>query len=459
MDINLNKQKLLAISLLDGRNWDKVKIIADYFSEFALIRYRVRVETSYLFFLAKETKIVRSLTQREKTYLVNLWRDFQVEDALSVKEFETKINHDVKAIEYFLQNRLAKTSLLDVIPFIHFGLTSYDINIPAYALMLAEYRNDVLVVQLNKLLKSLKELIKQTRSHVMLARTHGQPALPTTMGKELAVYYQRLKKESELLVASPIEAKLTGAVGNLNALQFVSPNLDWISLSKKFIQSLGLVPNNFTTQILPYDSWLRFFDSLKRVNNILLGLCQDIWWYISFEYFLQKKKEAEVGSSTMTHKINPITFENAEGNLGMANSMLSFFVQKLSYSRLQRDLSDSTVKRNFGLAFGFTYLAWDSILSGFNRIHPNPDKMRHDLDKHWEIFAEGIQSYLRMRGYKDAFELLKEKTQGLVLTQESLYRIIDELPIKSEDKKKLKIKNLREYLGLAEKLVELALKD
>lgn len=451
------KKKLLAISLLDGRNWEKVKIVSEYFSEFALIKYRVRIEISYLLFLAKETKIVRDLTAKEKNYLDNIWENFNLDDASAVKEFENKINHDVKAVEYFIQSKLAKTSLSDVIPFIHFGLTSYDINIPAYALLLKEYLKGGLLPQLDKVLKALADLIRQTKDIPMLARTHGQPALPTTMGKELAVYYQRLKKENEALTTNVIEAKLTGAVGNFNALQFVAPNYDWISLSKKFIQSLGFVPNIFTTQILPYDSWLRLFDSVKRVNNILGGLCQDIWWYISFEYFLQKKKEGEVGSSTMSHKINPITFENAEGNLGMANAIFEFFVRKLSYSRLQRDLSDSTVKRNFGLAFGFVYLAWDSLLSGFKIITPNKEKMQQDLANHWEIFAEGIQTYLRTKGYKNAYEMLLVETRGKVLTRESLYRIIDELPIKNKDKKKLKIQNITQYSGLAKKIAELAI--
>lgn len=451
------KNELLAISLLDGRNRDKMDSVSEYFSEFALIKYRLKVEISYLIFLASETKLIRKLSKNEIAILSNVWQKFKIEDALVVKEIEAKINHDVKAVEYFLQKKLAKTSLSDITPFIHFGLTSYDINIPAYGLMLLDFRRDILLPLFHKLLKLLKDLIYETKSMQMLARTHGQPALPTTMGKELAVYYQRLKNEYKLLSSLAIEAKLTGAVGNFNALDFVSPNLDWIKLSKEFIQSLGLVPNIFTTQILPYDSWLRLFDCLKRINNILLGMSQDIWWYISFEYFVQEKKKNEVGSSTMSHKINPITFENAEGNLGMANAIFEFFTRKLSYSRLQRDLSDSTVKRNFGLAFGFTLLAWDSILSGFSRISPNPIKMKKDLDEHWEIFAEGVQTYLRAKGYKNAYELLKEKTQGKVLNKESLHKLIDELPIKKEDKQKLKIKDLKEYSGLAQNLAELAI--
>jgi adenylosuccinate lyase len=326
-------------------------------------------------------------------------------------------------------------------------------------LMISDFRKDILVPIVDKLLKSLKEKIEETKDMLMLGRTHGQPALPTTMGKEIAVYYKRLKAEIEIFKKTEIEAKLTGAVGNFNALYYIAPDIDWISLSTKYIQSLGLIPNIFTTQIIPYESWLRLFDSLKRFNNILLGFCQDIWWYISFEYFMQKKKEEEVGSSTMSHKINPITFENAEGNLGLANSLFEFFTRKLSVSRLQRDLSDSTIKRNFGLAFGFTLLAWDSLLLGLSRISPNPKKMKQDLNEHWEIFSEGIQTYLRLKNYKNAFELMKEKTRGRVMTKEKLYQLIDSLPIKEKDKKYLKINNLSEYSGYAQKLTEMVIKE
>lgn len=454
---NSDKEKLLSICILDGRNRDKMEDIGRYFSEFALIKYRVKVEIEYLLFLSKNTKIVRKLAQREINLLKNIWHDFSIEDAVIVKECEAKINHDVKAVEYFLQKKLEKTTLRDIISFIHFGLTSYDVNIPAYALMLLEFKDDVLYPQLLKLLKLLKHMIIKTKNMPMLSRTHGQPALPTTMGKELAVFYKRIINEATIFKNHQFEGKLTGAVGNFNALQFIVPDVNWLDLSKKFIQSLGLEPNIFTTQIIPYDSWLRFFDSLKRLNNILLGFCQDIWWYISFEYFNQKEKKEEVGSSTMSHKINPISFENAEGNLQLANTLFEFFVRKLAVSRLQRDLSDSTIKRDFGLAFGFTLLAWDSILSGLSRILPNPEKMRKDLDVHWEIFAEGVQTYLRSKSYKNAYEILKEKTRGKIFSKKEFHQLIDHLPISKMDKKKMKIGSLDKYLGLAEKLAELAI--
>lgn len=459
MDKDNKKQRLLAISILDGRNRDKLEAVASYFSEFALIKYRIRVEIAYLLSLAKTTRLVKKISKKEESFLTSLWQKFTPEEALLVKEIENKINHDVKAVEYYLQNKLKKTKLANLIPFIHFGLTSYDINTPAYGLMLFDFRQDVLIPKIDLVQAKLRQLIENCRGMIMLGRTHGQPALPTTMGKELAIYYKRVKTEVEILRQLPIEAKLTGAIGNFNALKFVVPEIDWFKFSKKFILSLGLQPNLFTTQIMPYESWLRIFDSLKRLNNILIGLCQDIWWYISFEYFLQKKKEEEVGSSTMSHKINPIQFENAEGNLGVANSLFEFFSRKLAVTRLQRDLSDSTVKRDFGVAFGFTLLAWDSISSGLDRISPNPQKMKRDIDNHWEIFSEGIQTYLRLHGYKNAYGLLKEKTRGRVLTKEQMWRLIDELPIKVDDKKRLKIKDLADYKGLAEQLAQLAIQS
>lgn len=452
------KIRLTAISLLDGRNWDKVKIVSEYFSEFALMKYRLRIEILYLLSLSARTGIIRKFTKKEIEFLSSIFKDFSLDDALAIKSYEKKINHDVKAVEYFIRSKLLDSTAKDISEFIHFGLTSYDINIPAYALMIKDFTGDILFPKLNAVTNALSLLSKNTKSMVMLAKTHGQPALPTTMGKEMAVFLHRLNKEIAKAGKVRLEGKLNGAVGNFNALAFAAPKVNWRAFSKEFISSLGLDPNSITTQILPYDSWLELFDGLKRINAILLGLSQDIWWYISFEYFLQKKKNEEVGSSTMSHKINPITFENAEGNFGLANALFEFFTRKLSYSRLQRDLSDSTVKRDFGLAFGFTLLALDSLLSGLSKISPNPGKMKTDLDAHWETYSEGIQTYLRMKGFTGAYEALKDQTRGKVMNKENMYALIESLPISRSDKKKLKIEDLSQYLGLAAALVTEAAK-
>lgn len=449
--------RLLNISLIDGRNKDKLEVLKDYFSEYALIKTRIYIECRYLIFLGRETKLFNQLSQKQVSTIENFYVDFSLSDAQKVKAIELKINHDVKAVEYYLGILLTKKKLFNLIPFIHIGLTSYDINIPTYGILLQNFKNKVLLEYLDKIQNSLKILIEKTKDMIMLARTHGQPALPTTMGKELAVYYQRLKKEFNIIKNIKIEGKLTGAVGNFNALSFAVPEYDWITFSHKFIKSLGLVPNLVTTQIIPYDNWIYFFDSVRRLNSILLDLSQNIWLYISFEYFKQKNIKQEVGSSTMAHKINPITFENAEGNLQLANSLFEFFAGKLPLSRLQRDLSDSTIKRDFGLAFGFTLLAWDSLLSGFNRISPDELKMKNDLDLHWEIFAEGVQTYLRLKGLTKAFEILKSKTRGKTISKDEFLQIISNLPLSRENKNKLLISDLSEYKGLTKQLIDLAL--
>ncbi len=440
---------LTALSILDGRNATQVEELSAYFSEYAFMQYRIRVEVAYLLFLSQKAKLFRKLTAKEMVLLNNLWRDFSVHDAQKIKEIEQTTKHDLKAIEYFIRSKLVKTTLADVIPFIHFGLTSYDITICAYGLMLIESREQVLIPRLLRLLKELRELVKKSKNMSMLGRTHGQPAVPTTMGKELSVFFARIKQELAILNTVEVEGKLNGAVGNFNALAFVYPDRNWLSLSSQFIKSLGLTPQLITTQILPYDSWLRLFDSMKRLNNIFLNFVQDVWWYISLGYFVQQNKKGEVGSSTMSHKINPIMFENAEGNLQVANNLLELFVRKLAVSRLQRDLSDSTVKRDFGIAFGFTLLAWKSIEAGLGRIAPDSIAMEKDLDNHWEVFSEGIQTYLRSIGRTDAYELMMEKTRGQTFTKEQFHLLIEQLPIDKLDKKKLKINTLAEYQGLA----------
>lgn len=444
---------LHALSPLDGRYRKKVNILAAYFSEFALMQYRLRVEIEYLAFLSKETKIVRPFTKKEQSFLRSLWKSFDEAAAARIQEIEKRTKHDVKAAEYYLQEKLEKTSLRDIVSFVHFALTSYDTNTIAYALMLLESRRDAVVPLLHRLLTLLRSLMSECKSMTMLSRTHGQPAVPTTMGKELAVFYNRLRKEQDIVISLHIEAKLTGAVGNYNAHAFVYPRIDWMKFSRKFIVSFGLTPNVITTQILPYDNWIRLFDSVRRMNNILVDLSQDIWWYISMEYFHLKKAKGQVGSSTMAHKVNPIQFENAEGNLQIANSLFELFARKLPISRLQRDLSDSTVTRNFGVAFGHTLLAWESLISGLQSLQPNRKKMQQDLNGHWEIFAEGILTYLRAKGFTDAYELLREKTQGKTMKREEVMKVIDELPIGKKEKSHLKISSLDRYCGIASQIV------
>lgn len=452
------KGKLLAISLIDGRNRDKLLFLSDYFSEFALIKYRILVEIKYLLFLAENTRLFPALSKSERNKIQDISRKFDLKDAIKVKEIENRINHDVKACEYYIAEKLRRMKLEKLTPFVHFGLTSYDINTPAYGLILKDFNKKILSPFLINLLTNLKKIILQSKDMEMLGRTHGQPALPTTMGKELAVFYRRLKKEKLTLDIFQFEGKLSGAVGNLNALAFVSPEYNWLKLSSKFVSSLGLEPNPVTTQIMPYDNWLTFFDSIRRINSIFINLCQDIWWYISFNYFVQLNIEAEIGSSTMSQKINPITFENAEGNLGLANSLFEFFSRKLPVSRLQRDLTDSTVKRDFGLAFGFTMLAWDSLKSGFLRISPAAKQMKKDLNEHWEVFSEGVQTFLRKKGNLKAFEMLKEATRGKSFNKEEFYKLIDKLPLLESDKKKLKIKDLKDYQGLTKDIIRIALR-
>ncbi|KKS98482.1 MAG: adenylosuccinate lyase, adenylosuccinate lyase [Candidatus Gottesmanbacteria bacterium GW2011_GWA2_43_14] len=454
----MNSQ-LLNISIVDGRYRHKLEKLSGFFSEYALILYRLKVEISYLLFLCNKAGIFRKISAQENNLLQHLILNFNLKEAEKVKAWEQKTNHDVKAIEYYLSEKLEQTTLKDLRKYIHFGLTSYDTNTIAYALILKESREAVLLPELKTLIKKLKKKVSETKDYLMLARTHGQPALPTTMGKELAVYLNRLNKFMTEIENHQFEAKLNGAVGNYSALSFSFPAKNWLRLTGNFIGSLGLVTNELTTQILPYDNWLAYLELIKRLNYVLAGFCQDIWWYISFEYFLQLKKKSEVGSSTMAQKINPIYFENAEGNLLAAGSMFEFFCRKLSSSRLQRDLTDSTVKRNFGYVFGLTLLGWNNISRGLELLQPNKVKLAQDLSGHWEIMAEGVQIYLKKYGLDRAFNIVKEKFRGKVLDRDGYYRIIDQLDISQDHKNALKLNDLGEYAGLTDKLVDLVLKS
>ena len=456
------------LSPLDGRYQKYTEPLRDYFSEFAYLRARARLELDFLSALARIGICPP----------VNISLDeFTDEDALKIQEYEKTTRHDVKAIEYFLRDKIkashserteesstnkqvtlrhtvlrsvqGRTAQSDIISFIHFGLTSEDINNIAQALALRESRDKVLLPALDDLIASLRDFAKKYRALPMLARTHGQPAVPTTLGKEIAVYLARLKKCRDEIADHKFEAKLTGAVGNFNALQAVAPHVDWVSFSKEFIESFDLQPNLVTTQILPYDNWIRYFDSIKLANLILSGYTQDIWRFISDGFLKQKVVEGEVGSSTMPQKVNPIDFENAEGNLGLANSLLAHYGQKLAVSRLQRDLSDSTVRRTFGVSLGHTLLAWTNITRGMGRVDADEENIRHELERHWEVVSEGAQTILRAAGRSDAYESLKSQTRGRVLTEADFEAWVEALDVDGETRAKLRSLSPSSYIGLA----------
>lgn len=436
---------LHALSPLDGRYENEISPLRDFFSEFAYLRARARLELDLLFALSK-TGLIRPLSSSERAVLDS----FSDDDALKIQEYEKTTRHDVKAIEYFLREKFPA----EFHQWIHFGLTSEDINNIAQAVALKDSRDQILLPALDNLINLLRDFARKYRSLPLLARTHGQPAVPTTLGKEIAVYFARLKKCRDEVANHRFEGKLSGAVGNFNALQAAAPQADWISFSAEFIRSLDLEPNTMTTQILPYDNWVRYFDSVKLTNTLLIGYTQDIWRYISDEILRQKVVEGEVGSSTMPQKVNPIDFENAEGNLGIANALLTHFGQKLPVSRLQRDLSDSTVRRTFGVALGHTLLAWQNITRGMDRVDVDEEKIRQELNEHWEVISEGAQTLLRAAGRSDAYESLRSELRGRVLSESSYRRWAESLEVNEETRARLLGLSPESYIGLAVKIVD-----
>ena len=432
---------LHALSPLDGRYENETTPLREYFSEFAYLRARVRLELDFLSALSKTGICPHP----------NISLDpFTDEEAFLIGDYEKTTRHDVKAIEYFLREKLPA----DLHRFIHFGLTSEDINNVAQAIALRDSRDQVLLPAFDNLTNSLRGFAKQYRALTMLARTHGQPAVPTTLGKEIAVYLARLKKCRDEIAAHKFEAKLTGAVGNFNALYAAAPHVDWIAFSKDFIESLGLQPNLLTTQILPYDNWIRYFDSIKLANVILIDYTQDLWRYISDGYLKQKAVESEVGSSTMPQKVNPIDFENAEGNLGIANAILTHYGQKLPISRLQRDLSDSTVRRTFGVALGHTLLSWNNITRGMSRVEADEERIIRELNERWEVVSEGAQTILRAAGRSDAYESLKSQTRGRAFTEADFKSWVEALDVDEEIREKLRSLSPESYVGLAVQIVD-----
>ena len=448
---------LNALSPLDGRYQSKVDPLRAYFSEYALIKHRALVEVEWLKALAAlpEIEEVKPFSQETIKELDDAIANFTEADASQVKAIEARTNHDVKALEYWLKEKFdSNPEIKKASEFIHFACTSEDINNLSHALMLKGARNDVMLPFLNNLIVRMTELAQQLADQPMLARTHGQTASPTTMGKEFANVVYRLQRQQKQLVANEILGKINGAVGNFNAHLSAYPNVDWEKFAKQFVENLGLTYNPMTIQIEPHDYMAELYDNLARINTILIDINRDIWGYVSVGYFKQKLKPGEVGSSTMPHKVNPIDFENSEGNLGLANAILRHLAEKLPISRWQRDLTDSTVLRNMGVAFGYTLLGYDSCLRGLNKLEINQVKLADDLDNSWEVLAEPIQTVMRRYGYENPYDKLKEYTRGKAISKESLQSLIAELKIPAEAKQYLMDLTPATYIGKATALVK-----
>ena len=445
------------ISPLDGRYSKSIETLSDYFSESALIKYRIKVEIEYLIHLSrqKEVKELDPISDKDIKRFQKIYNSFSIEDAKRVKAIEVATNHDVKAVEYFIREKLEKMNKKRLYPWIHFALTSEDVNNLSYSLMWQDGMRNVFLPEFHEVIKKLNTIAKQFSTTAMLSLTHGQSATPTTFGKELAVFVHRLNRQFEQIKKQQLQGKFGGATGTWAAHYTAYPKMDWLNFSKKFIRSLGLDPNLVTTQIEPHDSVVESYHSMIRVNNILIDLCRDIWSYVSRGILKQKRVPGEVGSSTMPHKINPIQFENAEGNLGLANSILGHLSNKLPISRMQRDLTDSTTLRNQGIAMGYSYLACKNILKGLKRITVNKPGMKRELNSHWEVLAEAVQTVLRKSGSNNAYEQLKNMTQGETVTSESIIDFVKLLRIPEEDKKRLSELTPEEYIGIAPKLVSL----
>jgi adenylosuccinate lyase len=444
--------QLTALSPLDGRYSEKVDALRPFFSEYGLMRYRLLVEIRWLAALAHNPQIaeVPSLNPDAAELLEQLFENFSIADATRIKAIEATTNHDVKALEYFIKERVQNhAQLANISEFIHFACTSEDINNLAYALLLKQARDTVLLPYMHNLIRTLHDMAHTYANQPMLSRTHGQTASPTTVGKELANVVARLQRQYTQLSQTPFLGKCNGAVGNFNAHQVAYPEIDWPHFSQSFVEGLGLTHNPWTTQIEPHDYLAEFFQTLMRFNQILLDFNKDIWGYISLGYFKQKLKEGEIGSSTMPHKVNPIDFENSEGNIGLANAILAHMALKLPISRWQRDLSDSTVLRNIGIGIGHALLAWQSTLKGLNKLAINIEKIEEDLDQSWEVLAEAIQTVMRRFGIEQPYEKLKSLTRGQTINAVTLQQFIDTLALPEDVKKMLKALTPRDYIGQA----------
>ena len=447
--MNNDLNNILSISPIDGRYYSKTESLSAYFSEFGLIKYRVFVEIEYFIALSKlPIKNFKNLSEKDRKGIRSIYQNFTHQDALKIKEIENEINHDVKAVEYFLKNQFDKTGLDKYKEFIHFGLTSQDVNNTAIPLMLKKSINDIILPQLKNLIISLDNISNMSDEISMIARTHGQPASPTTLGKEINVFTIRIENQIKSLLNIPNNGKFGGASGNLNAHYVSYPKINWNDFADSFLRDLGLERSNPTTQIEHYDNMAAIFHNMSRINTILIDLCRDIWHYISINYLIQKVNKNEVGSSAMPHKVNPIDFENAEGNLMLANSQFIFLAEKLPVSRLQRDLTDSTVSRNIGVPLAHTKIAFESIIKGLNKIDINKKEIEKDLNNNWAVVSEGIQTILRRENIENPYELLKDLTRGNnEINQKSLKEFINKLPVNDEVKDELLSISPSNYIG------------
>jgi adenylosuccinate lyase len=448
--------ELSAISPIDGRYRSKTSQLDTIFSEFGLIKYRTIIEVEWLKAMSQNADIVEvpKFSESAVSHLNDLIKDFSVENAQRVKEIEKTTNHDVKAVEYFLKEAVGSNSELNAVSeFLHFACTSEDINNLSHALMLQDGRS-ILLVEMQGVINAILKIAKDNTNVSMLSRTHGQTASPTTLGKEMANVVDRLRRQKEIFETVDIRAKFNGAVGNFNAHFSAYPNLDWESFSKSFIESIGVTYSPFTTQIEPHDYIAEYFHAISRFNTILIDFSRDIWSYISNAYFKQKTVAGEVGSSTMPHKVNPIDFENAEGNLGLSIAIGSHLAEKLPISRWQRDLSDSTVLRNLGLSCAYSLIAYSSLQRGIGKLEVNNEKIRQDLDNAWEVLAEPIQTVMRRYGIENPYEKLKALTRGQEINQQLIQEFVADLDIPTEAKEHLMQLTPSSYIGIANKLVD-----
>jgi adenylosuccinate lyase len=448
----MNLTSLTAISPIDGRYADKTYALREYFSEFGLIRYRVLVEIRWLLKLTEHPGIleVPPLSAEARARLQQIADGFDIEAAQRVKAIEDTTNHDVKAVEYYLKEKIGNNAeLAGIKEFIHFACTSEDINNLAYALMLRDAREKLLLPMLDKLIAGIAGLAHAYAEQPMLSRTHGQPATPTTLGKEMAVFVQRLRRQRQQLASVAILGKINGAVGNYSAHLAAYPDVDWPALAAGLLADLGLTPSPATTQIEPHDFIAEYFHALSRVNTILIDFARDVWGYISLGYFRQRAVDGEVGSSTMPHKVNPIDFENGEGNLGIANALFGFLTEKLPISRWQRDLTDSTVLRNLGVGVAHSSIGWQSLQKGIGKLDADAWKLARDLDENWEVLAEAIQTVMRRHGLPEPYEQLKRLTRGQKIGRDAIRSFVESLALPEADKQRLLAMTPASYIGNA----------